>query len=194
MNYCSNCGAPVTSKIPSDDDRPRFVCDVCQSVHYQNPKIVVGCVPEREDAVLLCRRAIEPRSGFWTLPAGFLENGETTIEGVKRESYEEAHATIEILGLYTIFDFPSINQVYMLFRSRLIDFDHEGGSESIEVKLFKEQEIPWDRIAFVPIYETLKLFFEDRRTGNYRLRLGAISAGASNEDEYRRKVTYFNLD
>ena len=192
MNYCSNCGAPVASKIPPDDDRPRFVCDACQTVHYQNPKIVVGCIPEGEDAVLLCRRAIKPRYGFWTLPAGFLENGETTIEGVRRETFEEAHATIEIISLYTVFDFPHINQVYMMFRSRLIDFDYEGGSESLEVKLFQEQDIPWDRIAFVPIYETLKLFFKDRRNGNYPLRLGAIASAASNEDEHRRKVSYFN--
>jgi ADP-ribose pyrophosphatase YjhB (NUDIX family) len=192
MNYCSNCGAPVTSKIPPDDDRPRFVCEACRTVHYQNPKIVVGCIPEREDKVLLCRRAIEPRHGYWTLPAGFLENGETTIEGVKRETFEEAHATIEIMSLYTVFDFPHISQVYMMFRSRLLDFDHEGGSESIEVKLFNEQEIPWDSIAFVPIYETLKLFFKDRKNGNYPLRLGAIVPDESAEDEHRRKVSYFN--
>jgi ADP-ribose pyrophosphatase YjhB (NUDIX family) len=192
MNYCSSCGARVTSKIPPDDDRPRFVCDACETVHYQNPKIVVGCVPEREDAVLLCRRAINPRYGFWTLPAGFLENGETTIEGVQRETFEEAHATIEIISLYTVFDFPRINQVYMMFRSRLLDFDHEGGSESLEVKLFKEQDIPWDRIAFVPIYETLKLFFKDRRNENYPLRLGAIASDAPKGGEHRREVAYFN--
>jgi len=152
--------------------------------------MVVGCIPEREDAVLLCRRAIEPRYGFWTLPAGFLETGETTIEGVKRETFEEAHATVEIIALYTVFDFPDINQVYMIFRSRLLDFDYEGGAESIEVKLFKEKDIPWDKIAFVPIYETLKLFFEDRRKGTHPLHLGTIASDTSGKDEYRRKVCY----
>jgi ADP-ribose pyrophosphatase YjhB (NUDIX family) len=121
-----------------------------------------------------------------------LENGETTIEGVRRETFEEAHATIEIISLYTVFDFPHISQVYMMFRSRLIDFDHEGGSESIEVKLFQEQDIPWDRIAFVPIYETLRFFFKDRQTGDYRIRLGSIAPAESSEDEHRRKVSYFN--
>lgn len=174
MNYCSHCGAPVRLRIPAGDDRPRFVCDNCHTIHYQNPKMVVGCIPEREDKILLCRRAIEPRSGLWTIPAGFLENGETVIEGAKREAFEEARAKVEILSPYTLFDLTHINQVYLIFRARLLDHDYMPGEESVEVRLLEEEEIPWDDIAFPSIKKTLRLYFKDRPTGIFPIHMGTI--------------------
>lgn len=174
MNYCSHCGAPVRLRIPAGDDRPRFVCDSCHTIHYQNPKMVVGCIPEREDKILLCRRAIEPRSGLWTIPAGFLENGETVIEGAKREAFEEARAKVEILSLYTLFDLTHINQVYLIFRARLLDHDYMPGEESVEVRLLEKEEIPWDDIAFPSIKKTLRLYFKDRPTGIFPIHMGTI--------------------
>jgi ADP-ribose pyrophosphatase YjhB (NUDIX family) len=174
MNYCSHCGAPVRLRIPAGDDRPRFVCDSCHTIHYQNPKMVVGCIPEREDKILLCRRAIEPRSGLWTIPAGFLENGETVIEGAKREAFEEARAKVEILSLYTLFDLTHINQVYLIFRARLLDHDYMPGEESVEVRLLEKEEIPWDDIAFPSIKKTLRLYFKDRPTGVFPIHMGTI--------------------
>ena len=174
MNFCTNCGGPIKKRIPPGDDRPRYICDVCHTVHYENPKIVVGSVPEWNDKILLCRRAIEPRYGLWTLPAGYLENGETLSEGVKRETWEEARAKIEIITLYTIFNLTHISQVYLIFRSRLLDLDYKPGEESLEVRLFKEDEISWDDIAFTAIKETLKLYFKDRPTGQFPLHMGTI--------------------
>lgn len=174
MNYCSHCGAPLRLRIPAGDDRPRFVCDNCHTIHYQNPKMVVGSIPEREDKILLCRRAIEPRSGLWTIPAGFLENGETVIEGAKREAFEEARAKVEILSLYTLFDLTHINQVYLIFRARLLDHDYMPGEESVEVRLLEEEEIPWDDIAFPSIKKTLRLYFKDRPTGIFPIHMGTI--------------------
>ncbi|UCF56151.1 MAG: NUDIX hydrolase [Deltaproteobacteria bacterium] len=174
MNYCSHCGAPVRLRIPAGDDRPRFVCDSCHTIHYQNPKMVVGCIPEREDKILLCRRAIEPRSGLWTIPAGFLENGETVIEGAKREAFEEARAKVEILSLYTLFDLTHINQVYLIFRARLLDHDYMPGEESVEIRLLEKEEIPWDDIAFPSIKKTLRLYFKDRPTGIFPIHMGTI--------------------
>lgn len=174
MNYCSHCGASVRPRVPPEDDRPRYVCDKCHTIHYENPKMVVGCIPEWEDKLLLCRRAIEPRSGLWTIPAGFLENGETVIEGAKREAFEEARARIEILGLYALFDLTHVQQVYLIFRARLLDQNYMAGEETAEVKLFGEKEIPWDDIAFPSIKKALRLYFEDRPTGVFPLRTGTI--------------------
>lgn len=174
MNYCSTCGAPVRPRVPPGDDRPRYVCDRCHTIHYENPKMVVGCIPEWEDKVLLCRRAIEPRSGLWTIPAGFLENGETVIEGAKRESFEEARARVEILGLYTLFDLTHVHQVYLIFRARLLDDHYMAGEETAEVKLFEEKEMPWDEIAFPSIKKALTLYFQDRLTGVFPLHTGTI--------------------
>jgi ADP-ribose pyrophosphatase YjhB (NUDIX family) len=136
--------------------------------------MVVGCILEWEDKLLLCRRAIEPRSGLWTIPAGFLENGETVIEGAKREALEEARAKLEILGLYTLFDLTHINQVYLIFRARLLDHDYMPGEETVEVRLLGEKEIPWDHIAFPSIKKTLRLYFKDRPTGTFPLHMGTI--------------------
>lgn len=174
MNFCSECGSTVTLRVPKGDHLPRHVCPGCGTIHYQNPKMVVGCLPEWEDKVLLCRRAIEPKYGLWTLPAGFMENGETTLEGAARETWEEAGARIEIGSLYTLFNLPHINQVYLMFRARLLDLDFQSGIESLETRLFSEAEIPWDEIAFRTVRSTLEQYFSDRRTGSFAFHFGDI--------------------
>lgn len=161
MKYCSQCGDSVAHRVPDGDNRPRFICDSCDTIHYQNPRIIAGCLPFHEDKVLLCRRAIAPREGFWTLPAGFLENGETTAQGALRETMEEANARAEIVQLYTLFSLPHISQIYMFFRAELTDLDFHPGEESLETKLFTHAEIPWNDLAFPVITETLKHYFDD---------------------------------
>ena len=143
-------------------------------VHYQNPKIVVGCLPVLEDRILICKRAIEPRYGLWTLPAGFMENNETAGEGAAREAMEEANAKVEIEDLYTVYSIPNISQVYMMFRARLVDPNVFPGPESLEVKLVTEDEIPWDQLAFRMVKLTLEHFLEDRRRGVFTPRFGDI--------------------
>ncbi len=185
MKFCSRCGAPVESRIPEGDERERFVCPACDTIHYQNPNIVTGCIPEWEDRILLCKRAIEPRYGLWTLPAGFMENGETTQQGAARETWEEARAHIEISELYSLFNLPRINQVYMLFRARLLDTDFGPGPESLEVRLFREEEVPWDEMAFPVVTKTLELYFADRKAGRFRLKIGDIERISPESREYR---------
>jgi len=169
MNFCSHCGAPVHVEIPPGDNRPRHVCPACGAIHYQNPKMVVGCIPEWEGKILLCRRAIEPRYGLWTLPAGFMENNETAAEGAARETLEEAGARVDILGLYSMVSLPDISQVYLVYRARLLHLDFVHGEESLEARLFSEAEIPWDDIAFRTIQHTLERYFQDQKTGTYSL-------------------------
>lgn len=178
MKYCSNCGAPVTLKTPAGDHLPRYVCDACQTIHYQNPKVVAGCILEWEGKILLCRRAIEPRYGLWTLPAGFMENGETTEEAAVREAKEEALVDVEIIDLYSVFSIPHVSQVFMMFRGRMRSPAFGPGPESLEVRLFAEDEIPWDAIAFKTVKETLKHYFTDRRVGSFRVHLGRIEPPA----------------
>lgn len=175
MNYCSQCGQPVSLRIPAGDNRERHVCDACGAIHYQNPKIVTGCIPVWEDKVLLCKRAIEPRLGYWTLPAGFMENGETSQAGAIREAVEEANANVAVHDLYTVFNLPHINQVYMFFRGDLLDMNFSAGDESSEVELFEEDEVPWGQLAFPVVIETLKLFYQDRRDGCFVSRVGDIT-------------------
>lgn len=175
MNFCSKCGSDrIEFRIPDGDTLPRDVCAACGTIHYQNPKIVVGCLPEWEDKVLLCKRAIEPRYGLWTLPAGFLENGEAVSDGAERETLEEANARVEVGELYTLISLPHISQVYMLFRARLLDLDFAPGSESLEVRLFAEREIPWEALAFRTIHRTLKTYYADRKTGVFRMHVSTI--------------------
>lgn len=174
MKFCSECGSLVSQLIPAGDNRLRFVCADCQTIHYQNPKMVVGCLPEWEDKVLLCKRAIEPQYGKWTLPAGFMENGESTQQGALRETLEEAGARVEISHLFTLYNLPYISQVYLMFRARLLDLDFAAGEESLEVALFTEEEIPWDEIAFLTIEKTLRQYFEDRRKGEFEFHVGDI--------------------
>jgi ADP-ribose pyrophosphatase YjhB (NUDIX family) len=185
MKYCSQCGETVTVKVPEGDSLPRHVCVACGTIHYQNPKIVVGCIPEWDDRILLCRRAIEPRYGLWTLPAGFMENGETVQQGAARETLEEARARVEIGTLYTLFNLPHISQVYMLFRGRLLDLDFGPGSESLEVALVPESEVPWQEIAFPVIKESLLLYFRDRAEGAFPMHSGDILRLESPDRRYR---------
>lgn len=174
MKFCSQCGATVVHKIPEGDTLPRYVCDACNTIHYLNPKVVTGCIPEWEDKILLCRRAIEPRTGLWTLPAGFMENSETSSEGAARETLEEACARVDIGDLYALFNIPHISQVYLIFRAHLLDLDYAPGLESLEVELFAEHEIPWDEIAFRVVKETLERYFKDRARGVYSLQVDDI--------------------
>jgi ADP-ribose pyrophosphatase YjhB (NUDIX family) len=169
MNFCSHCATPVHLQIPEGDNRPRHVCPGCGAIHYENPKMVVGCIPEWDDRILLCRRAIQPKYGLWTLPAGFMENGETTGEGAARETLEEAGARVDLIGLYSMISLPDINQVYLVYRAKLLHLDFIPGEESLEARLFREDEIPWNDIAFRTIHLTLERYFADRRTGTYRL-------------------------
>lgn len=177
MNYCSSCGARVALKIPPDDNRLRHVCVACDMVHYQNPKIVAGCIPVWEDKVLLCKRAIEPRYGYWTLPAGFMELGETSQDAALRETLEEANARVEIINLFALFSLPHVNQVYIMFHAGLVDLGFSAGDESLEVALFTQDEIPWEQLAFTTIRYSLKFFFEDRTNNSFRLHTGDIIRG-----------------
>jgi ADP-ribose pyrophosphatase YjhB (NUDIX family) len=174
MNFCSHCGTRVVVRVPPGDSLPRHVCDTCGTIHYQNPKIIVGCIPTWENRVLLCKRAIEPRYGLWTVPAGFMENGETTGDGAKRETLEEANANVEIGDLFALYNIPHINQVYMLFRAQLLDLDFHAGAETLEVRLCKDTEVPWDEIAFATVRNTLTHYFNDQRRGHFGFHLGTI--------------------
>ena len=181
INFCPSCGATVELRCPDDDNRLRHICIACGAIHYQNPKMVIGSIPEWEDPegknkILLCRRAIEPRHGLWTLPGGFMENGETTAEAATRETLEEANARVAIGDLYSMYSLPYINQVHLLFRAKLLDTDFAPGQESLEVRLFAEAEIPWDEIAFRPIKFSLEHYFADRRKGHFGFHMGEIDA------------------
>lgn len=174
MNFCSQCGAPVALAVPEGDTLPRFVCGACRTIHYQNPKIVAGCIPEWGGQILLCRRAIEPRTGFWTFPAGFMEMGESTEQAAARETLEEARARVEITDLYAVFTLSRVSQVYVVFRGRLPEPEFDVGHESLEVGLFDPEKIPWDRLAFRVIHETLTRYVEDRRRGRFAVHVGVV--------------------
>jgi ADP-ribose pyrophosphatase YjhB (NUDIX family) len=174
MKFCSHCGQPVSFRTPDGDHLPRYVCDACGIVHYQNPKLVVGCVPEHEGRILLCKRAIEPRLGYWTIPAGFMENGETTQDGARRESLEEALADVEIGSLLAVVHVLHADQVHVMFRARLPEPRYGVGAESLEVRLVTEAEVPWADIAFRSVDFALRQYFEDRRLGVERHHFTAI--------------------
>ena len=165
INYCSHCGHTIVLLIPEGDQRERAYCKACSTVHYQNPRNIAGTIPVFEDRVLLCRRAIEPRYGYWTLPAGFMEMGETTLETAVRETYEEAGARVKIERLFSLLNVPHANQVHLFYLATMSSPDFFSGEESLEVALFKEQDIPWEDIAFATVKHTLKFYFEDRLTG-----------------------------
>lgn len=171
MKFCSACGSPVEVRIPDDGDHlPRHVCTVCKTIHYINPKIIVGVIPEASDGrILMCRRNIEPRKGMWTFPAGFMELGETTAQGAAREGLEESLATIEVQDLICLITVTYVSQIYAIHRGRLADGMTFGATtESSEVMLMREDEIPWNQIAFPTIYQSLKYFFADRAAGVQR--------------------------
>jgi ADP-ribose pyrophosphatase YjhB (NUDIX family) len=177
IRFCNSCGAAATYRVPEGDSLPRAVCEACGHIQYENPKIVVGSLPIFGERILMCRRAIEPRYGLWTLPAGFMENGETAAQGAAREALEEANAHVEVGELYTLFSVPHISQVHMMFRARLLDEDVSPGIESLEVKLVTVAEIPWDELAFTIVRRTLQAYIEDRPKGIYPARIGDLMPG-----------------
>ncbi|MDB5806405.1 MAG: ADP-ribose pyrophosphatase [Betaproteobacteria bacterium] len=167
LTHCSNCGAVLESRVPPGDGHHRLVCPACGTIHYENPKLIVGCLPVWEGKLLLCRRAIEPRYGYWTLPAGFMENGETTADGAARETLEEAGAQVNNLVPFSIIDVSYVHQVHFFFLADLANLDFSPGEESLEVRLFAEEEIPWSELAFYTVIETMHLYYEDRKAGKY---------------------------
>ena len=169
IRHCKACGAATEYRIPPDDNRERATCTGCGAVHYENPLNVVGTVPAWEDQVLLCRRNIEPRHGYWTLPAGFMELGETAAEGALRETVEEAGTHVEMQELFTFLNVVRVGQLHLYFRARLLDTVFAPGPETIEAQLFREDEIPWDDLAFRTVRVTLQRYFEDRRRGQFEL-------------------------
>jgi ADP-ribose pyrophosphatase YjhB (NUDIX family) len=174
MRFCSHCGSLVRLGVPKGDDRPRYICNACDTVHYQNPKLIAGCIPVWEGRVLLCRRAIEPRRGFWTLPAGFMEMGETIAEAARREAREEANVEVAIGEIFTIFNLPHISQVYFFFRAEMMSEEYSAGAETLEARLFQEAEIPWTSLSFETVHRSLELYLADRRSGGFRLRVEDI--------------------
>lgn len=174
IKFCSCCGSKVEYKIPEGDNRERACCPSCKEIHYVNPKIVVGTIPVYEDKILLCKRAIEPRYGYWTLPAGFMELNETTAEGAIRETWEEAQATVELGPLFSAFDVIRADQVHLFYRAQMTEPTFASGTESLDVKLFRPEDIPWDELAFKTVSTTLKMFFEDQKKGFYGLHTGDI--------------------
>ncbi|MFT7287828.1 MAG: ADP-ribose pyrophosphatase YjhB (NUDIX family) [Halieaceae bacterium] len=175
MKYCSVCGGGIQLRVPPGDDRDRFICSDCDHIHYVNPRVIVGCLPIFEDKVLLCKRAIEPRYGYWTLPAGFMENGETTEQGAARETWEEVRAKVSNVHLYRVFDVPYISQVYMFYRCTVDDGLFGVGPESLESALYTQEEIPWDEIAFPVVHETLKAYFSDRERDEFPVAVREIA-------------------
>jgi len=168
MKFCANCGARVVQRVPPGDSLPRWLCDECGEIHYQNPKLVVGTIPEHEGRILLCRRAIEPRYGYWTLPAGFMENDETTAQAAARETQEEAGANIEMGEPFTLISVPRVNQVHLYYRARLRNLEFKPGEETLEVALMDEGQIPWKEIAFRTVGLTIKHWFADRKNGAFQ--------------------------
>jgi ADP-ribose pyrophosphatase YjhB (NUDIX family) len=180
MKFCPECGEPVEQRVPDGDTLPRHVCTACSAIHYHNPKIVVGCVPEYDGRILLCKRAIEPRLGYWTIPAGFMENNETLQQGAARESWEEALARVEIGSMLAIVHVLHADQVHVMFRATLPAPEFGVGSESLEVGLYEPAEIPWPEIAFPSVRFALERYLADRDRGAESLHYHEI------EQRYRR--------
>jgi ADP-ribose pyrophosphatase YjhB (NUDIX family) len=174
IKHCRDCGTPVAYQVPDDDNRERAVCPACKLIHYENPLNVVGTLPVWGEQVLLCKRAIEPRHGFWTLPAGFMELGETVEGGALRETAEEAGANIELQDLFTMISVVRVGQVHLFYRARMTDTKLDPGPETLEARLFHEHEVPWDQIAFRTVKDTLQHFFACRREGSYPLHCSSI--------------------
>lgn len=187
MKFCSECGHPVELRIPDNDHLPRHVCGHCETIHYRNPKVIAGCVPVWEDRILMCRRSIEPRLGKWTFPAGFLEMGETGGEGARRETMEESGAEVEVEDLFVVINVPYVSQIYLTYRGRMLNPNHHATFESSETILMREDEIPWDEIAFPTIWHSLKFFFADRAAGQRRFHTLDLSTRPL--DPSRREVS-----
>lgn len=175
IKHCRQCGTAVSYRVPEDDNRERATCPACATIHYENPLNVVGTLPVWGEQVLLCKRAIEPRYGLWTLPAGFMELGETVADGALRETAEEAGARIELEGLFTLLNVVQVGQVHFFYKARMLDTSLDPGPETLEARLFHEHEVPWDEIAFRTVRQTLQHFFDCRRRGaGYPLHVGDI--------------------
>ena len=174
MRFCPSCGAPVTQRIPPGDHLPRSVCTACGTIHYRNPKLIAGCVPEHEGRILICRRAIEPRRGYWTIPAGFMEVGETLQQAAARESMEEALADVAVGGPCAIVHVLHAEQVHVMFRATLASPRFGVGPESLEAILCEEREIPWPEIAFKSVEFALRRWLEDRAAGREELHFHTI--------------------
>lgn len=173
MNYCSHCGSDRLERlVPAGDNRARIVCGSCHTIHYSNPNIVAGCLPVWEGKVLLCRRAIEPRLGYWNIPSGYLENGESVEEGAVRELWEEALARVVGLEVLSLYSLPHISQVYVHFTGELVDGQFGIGPESLESRLFAEADIPWEELAFTSSRFSLERFFANRRNGSRKAHFG----------------------
>jgi len=176
IKHCRACGAAVEYRVPDDGDtRVRAVCPACGTIHYVNPLLVVGTVPYLGEQVLLCLRAIEPRRGKWTLPAGFMELGETMAEGAARETAEEAGAEVEMGPLFSAMSIPRVGQVHVFYLARLLHGRFNPGAESLQARLFDESQVPWDELAFPTVRETLRRYFDDRRRGTFGMHDVAIS-------------------
>lgn len=167
MHFCSQCGGRVTLLVPEGDSLPRHVCQACGTIHYQNPKLVVGCLAEWREQILLCRRSIDPRYGLWTLPAGFMENGESTSQAALRETLEEACARVELGPAFCLINVPHINQVHLFYRARLLDTGFAAGAETLETALFSEDTLPWHELAFQSVTMCLRAYFADRVAGRF---------------------------
>ncbi len=175
MNFCSECGSStIRLKTPKEDNRPRHICEECKAIFYQNPKIVAGCILEWDDKVLLCKRSIEPKLGYWTIPAGFMEKSESVSEAAARESWEEAFARSEALELHSIYTLKYVDQVYMVYRGVLKDGKAKANSETSLTMLCDKQDIPWNGIAFPVVKRSLELYFEDCNQGCFHLHQGEI--------------------
>ncbi|MHB1667347.1 MAG: NUDIX hydrolase [Thiomonas sp.] len=171
IQHCNHCGAPVEHRVPEGDTHLRAVCPACGHVQYENPRNIVGTVPVWEGRVLLCKRAIEPRHGLWTLPAGFMELHETTEQGALRETQEEAGVDVELDGLYCVVNVKPVSQVYLLYRARMLQPTWSPGPETLEARLFSPSEVPWEQLAFRTVGETLRRFFAEQQTGHYNLQV-----------------------
>jgi len=175
MNYCSHCGSSKLQwLIPEGDRLQRMVCEQCKTIHYQNPHIIAGCLPIWQEKVLLCRRAIEPRYGLWTVPAGFMENGESIEEAAIRETREEANADIQIRNLYMMYSIMRVDQLYILFLADLKNLSFHAGEESLDVKLFNQTDIPWEELAFQIVGKTLENYFTDRLNNHFPVHVGKL--------------------
>lgn len=179
MNFCSQCGARVARRVPAGDSIPRHVCDSCGAIHYENPKLVVGCIAEWQGQILLCRRAIEPRYGLWTLPAGFMENGESTPAAAARETLEEACARVSTDAIFALVDVPYISQVHLFYRGQVVDGTHSPGAESLETRLFAEAELPWETLAFRSVAFALRAYLQDRREGRFGMHTTTLAPPAT---------------
>jgi ADP-ribose pyrophosphatase YjhB (NUDIX family) len=174
MKYCSVCGTAVAFGNLEGEHLPRYHCPNCKTIHYENPKIIVGCLPIWEDKIMLCKRSIEPQFGLWNIPGGFMENNESVEQGAAREMYEETQGRVKIIGLHTVFNVLPVNQVHLHFLAELVDLNYKITSESSEIRLFTEGEIPWQDIAFASSAFAVSKYFEDKRLNKRRMHTGSL--------------------